>query len=101
MSRKLPQDCGEFAAKAYNVEFVGISFNSSTPVELDNVYLSRLSDPLLFSSLPVLVRIYFCLFTKASLKFEQFIRMLDNYFLQAENVGKFELELKDLMRRRF
>lgn len=101
MSRKLPRDCGQFAAEANKVEFVGISFNSSTPIDSDNVYLSRLSDPTLINSLPVLVRIYFCLFTKASLKFEEFISMLENYFLQAGNVVKFKSELKDLMHRRF
>ena len=102
MSRKLPRDCGEFSAKEANeVEFVGISFYSSTSVDSDNVYLSRLSNPFLINSLPVLVRIYFCLFTEASLKFEEFISVLENYFLQAENVGKFESELRDLMHRRY
>ncbi len=101
MSRKLQRDCGGFATEANKVELVGISFNSSTPVDSDIAYLSSLSDPTLINSLPVLVRIYFCLFTKESFDYENFTDMLKEYFLRDENVAKFKSELITLLQRRF
>jgi hypothetical protein len=101
LARKLPHDCSEITDIANIVEFVGISFNSATPIGQDDIYLKIVGYEHV-NYLPVLTRIYFCLFTKRTLKWEFFTHLLNEYFsLGSNNVKKFRTELESLVETRF
>ncbi len=83
------------------VEFVGISFNSDTPISQDKTYLSIVGYEHV-NCLPVLTRIYFCLFTNGTLTWASFTHLLKRYFSQdSNNVESFKTELESLVKIRF
>ncbi len=59
---KKESDCSEFPI-ATNVDFVGITFNGSTPISEDGAYLMYVEQDQ-HAKIVVLARIYFALFTK-------------------------------------